>query len=103
MPIDGLVSIQAENKVVIRPTGAEFDGMVIIIENIEPIRDKNEFKAGEAIGKASRMSVCKSNFIHVSIRRKHYENNGYIDPSPFLDRFLPRPKWVQECNDYGIM
>ncbi|WAR20850.1 CRB-like protein [Mya arenaria] len=46
------------------------------------------------------------NYIHVSVRPSQGEeilpdaDYDYTDPSPFLDRLVPIPKWIQDCNDH---
>ncbi|KAH3690175.1 hypothetical protein DPMN_191894 [Dreissena polymorpha] len=45
------------------------------------------------------------NSIHVSVRKAQEAilldaDYDYTDPSPFLDRLVPIPKWIQECNDH---
>ncbi|WAR20843.1 hypothetical protein MAR_014817 [Mya arenaria] len=46
------------------------------------------------------------NYIHVSVRPSQGDKKrldadyDYTDPSPFLDRIVPIPKWIQECNDH---
>ena len=62
-------------------------------------------KSGGKIGEASRIGVCKPNFIHVSMRMSQNttvsdSDYDYIDPSPYIDRLVPVPKWIQECNDH---
>ena len=101
------MNVKAKNRVVFEPTDVEFSGMEIVIENIEPERkaDKKRFKSGEKIGKASKVKICKLNFIHVSVRKAQNATTAdadydYIDPSPFLDRLVPIPRWHPECNDY---
>ena len=81
--------------------------MEIVIENIQPERNANgkRFKSGKKIGKASRVTICDPNFIHVSVRQaqnvtRSDNDYNYIDPSPFLDRLVPVPKWIEECNDH---
>ena len=99
--------VKAKKRVVFEPTDVEFSGMEIVIENIEPERkaDKKRFKSGKRIGRASKVTICKPNFIHVSVRKAQNATTAdadydYIDPSPFLDRLVPIPKWIQECNDH---
>ena len=90
-----------------QPTDPEFADLEIVIENIEAKRnsDGKRFKSGEKIGRASRVTVCKPNFIHLSVRQAKKDTAtdneyDYIDPSPYLDRLVPVPKWIQECNDH---
>ncbi|KAH3802560.1 hypothetical protein DPMN_156238 [Dreissena polymorpha] len=45
------------------------------------------------------------NSIHVSVRKAQEDelpdaDYDYTDPSPFLDRVVPIPKWIQDCNDH---
>jgi len=47
----------------------------------------------------------EKNYIHVSVRKALANpvddaDYDYTDPSPFLDRLVPIPKWIQECNDH---
>ena len=104
--MDGIVHVNG-NRVNFQPTDPEFAELEIVIENIEPERksDGKRFKSGARIGRASRVTICKPNFIHVSVRQKKTDTVSdseydYIDPSPFLDRLVPVPKWIQECNDH---
>lgn len=106
-PVDGIVHVRPNNRIDFQTTDPEFTEMEIVIENIVPERnsDGKRFKSGKRIGRASRVTVCKPNFIHVSVRQAKKVTTtdseyDYIDPSPFLDRLVPVPKWIQECNDH---
>jgi len=55
----------------------------------------------------SRLEADFQNYIHVSVRKAVDEHGPvddadyeYSDPSPFLDRLVPTPQWIQECNDF---
>ena len=92
---------------VIQPTDPQFNGTEIVIENIKPVKniDGNRYKPGEHIGNASRIDLCKQNFIHLSVRETQVEDEPdseyqYMDPSVFLDDLNPVSMWVQECMDY---
>ena len=106
-PVDGIVHVQSGDRVLIEPTDQEFAGQEIVIENIKAERNVTgkRFKSGEKIGQASRVEFCGPNFIHVSVRKSQNTTKSdsvykYIDPSSYLDRFVPVPKWHQECNDF---
>ena len=106
-PVDGIVHVRPNNRIDFQTTDPEFAEMEIVIENIDPERnsDGKRFKSGKRIGRATRVTVCKPNFIHVSVRQAKKvtakdSEYDYIDPSPFLDRLVPVPKWIQECNDH---
>lgn len=108
MPVNGILHVQNDNKVIVQPTDPEFLLMEIVIENINPDYGLNgmQVKSGDKIGKASRAPKCQANFIHVSVRQAEAHtlpseaDYEYTDPSPFLDRLVPVPKWIQECNDH---
>ena len=105
--MDGIVHIHENNRVDLQPTDPEFADLEIVIENIEPEKNSNgkRFKSGAKIGRASKVTICKPNFIHVSVRQAKPDTDAdseydYVDPSPYLDRLVPVPKWIQECNDH---
>ncbi|KAL4222205.1 hypothetical protein ACF0H5_018243 [Mactra antiquata] len=109
MPVNGIVHKQSGNKAIIQPIDPEFSAIEIVIENIDlkPKYSGGEVnaKAGEKIGRATRAPKCKPNYIHVSVRNPktefgNDEDYDYTDPGPFLDRLVPIPKWIQECNDH---
>ena len=106
-PVDGIVHVRGETKVVLQPTDPQFNGTEVVIENIIPVSnvDGRRFKSGEHIGDASTIELCEQNFIHLSVRETQVEeapdrNYQYMDPSVFLDDLNPVSKWVQECMDY---
>ncbi|XP_045189288.2 uncharacterized protein LOC123546793 [Mercenaria mercenaria] len=108
-PVNGIVKDFGPQKVLIQPVDPEFQQFEIIIENINPfvyVFDQY-IKSGKKIGRASKAPKCKPNFIHVSVRKKRNDTDvvddadyEYVDPSPFLDRLIPYPKWFKECNDH---
>lgn len=113
MPVNGIVHKKGNNGVLIQATDPEFAVLEIIIENIDPKEKliEKSVKAGEKIGKAIRGIPCAPSsgenlyFIHVSVRQVRDDSvpdadYDYTDPSPFLDRLVPVPKWIQECNDH---
>lgn len=107
MPVNGIVHIKDGGKVVIQPTDPEFMVLEIVIENIEPDGkyDNKNVKAGDKIGRAGKARKCDPNSIHVSVRQAQEKevpdaDYDYTDPGPFLDRLVPVPKWIQECNDH---
>ncbi|XP_052224342.1 uncharacterized protein LOC127839993 [Dreissena polymorpha] len=77
----------------------------------DPNTDKRlEITIGEAKKNEQNewMSTVASrgkNSIHVSVRKAQEDelpdaDYDYTDPSPFLDRVVPIPKWIQDCNDH---
>lgn len=113
MPVNGILHSKGNNAVLVQPTDPEFALLEIVIENIDPQSDllEKNVKAGDKIGKAVKGKPCQKdsgenlNFIHVSVRPGQTEtvadaDYDYTDPSPFLDRLVPIPKWIQECNDH---
>lgn len=93
----------------IKPTDDAMSKFEIILENAignATIGPGGVFvEAGVQIGEASR-SKCEPNFVHVSVREattdtsESDEEYKYIDPSKFLDRLMPTPEWILECNDF---
>lgn len=107
MPVNGILHVESDSKVVVQPIDPEFSPLEIVIENIKPERkfDEKQVSAGEKIGRASKAPKCQPNFIHVSVRQAQSKtlpdaDYDYTDPGPFLDRLVPIPKWIQECNDH---
>ena len=104
------MNVEPGNKVVIKPVDPEYAGLEIVIENINTLPDiDGKFQpAGQKIGRASKAKKCKPNAIHVSVRKaensegssKSDADYDYIDPSSYLDRLVPVPKWIEECRDY---
>nr|KAG5704403.1 hypothetical protein BaRGS_031109 [Batillaria attramentaria] len=58
----------------------------------------------KAIGTPTGNNGCDESHINVAMMRKGQNCSAgpcaYIDPSPFLDRMQPVPKWHQECKDF---
>ncbi|XP_053407458.1 uncharacterized protein LOC123547213 isoform X2 [Mercenaria mercenaria] len=108
MPVNGILHVEADkNRVVVQPIDPEFIILEVIIENINPELKFNgkQVKAGDKIGRATKAPKCEPNYIHVSVRQARNEtvpdaDYDYTDPGPFLDRLVPIPKWIQECNDH---
>lgn len=98
-------------RVLIQPQGSGFSQYEIIIDNIMPERKIGRYGmfivASENIGRAG-MSKCKPNFIHVAMRKRVVQKHAndaeydYIDPSTYLDRLLPFPQWIEDCNDHAF-
>ena len=57
-------------------------------------------KIGEPAGK----NGCEDSHFHLAMKRTMDDEDSnlcyYVDPSPFLDRMQPIPKWHQECKDF---
>ena len=107
-----LQDASATNRIVIEPKDDDFLDLEIVIDNISPGVDVTEsgkyMKAGEdKIGTAGS-SPCSPNFIHVAVRQTTTESGSadedyeYIDPSKYLDRLIPFPKWKETCNQHFI-
>lgn len=47
---------------------------------------------------------CEDSHFHLAMKRIAPDSDRglcyYVDPSPFLDRMQPVPKWTQECKDF---
>ncbi|WAR20774.1 hypothetical protein MAR_014748 [Mya arenaria] len=69
----------------------------ITIGQAKPLKQSDWLSTKESEGK---------NYIHVSVRQSQGHailpdaDYDYTDPSLFLDRLVPIPKWIQECNDH---
>ncbi|XP_021370398.1 uncharacterized protein LOC110461300 [Mizuhopecten yessoensis] len=108
-PVNGRVYRESSKRILIKPTDAGLSDFEIIIENVEAvdtISDDGRFaEAGETIAMVLK-SKCEPNFLHVSVRKispegfDSDEDYTYIDPSRFLDRIMPIPRWVLECKDF---
>jgi len=64
-----------------------------------------DYQAPKASDWLSTRESRSQNYIHVSVRKALDDpvddaDYDYTDPSPFLDRLVPIPKWIQECNDH---
>lgn len=100
-PVNGMVYKVSDSRVMIKPSDPDFMMYEIIIDNVGKnigvvSSGGSYIESGKKIGKALR-SKCRPNFIHVAVRKAGTAD--YIDPSHFLDRIVPRPKWIPECND----
>ncbi|XP_067685182.1 uncharacterized protein [Haliotis asinina] len=100
-PVAGIVMSTGDDEITITPTDDNFMEYEIVINNVIPnteVTDEGSvMEAGDDIGTAGD-SNCDSNFIHVALRVR--ETGEYADPSKYLDRLLPIPRWEQECNDH---
>lgn len=100
-PVAGLVKSTGHDEITITPTDDNFMEYEIVINNVIPNRyvkvSGAVMEAGDAIGNAGD-TRCVPNFIHVALRVT--ETGEYADPSKYLDRLLPFPHWVQECNEH---
>ncbi|KAI8514390.1 hypothetical protein Bbelb_087140 [Branchiostoma belcheri] len=55
---------------------------------------------GESLGRATS-SGCTPNSIHLAMRK--VGTTEYIDPTRYLEkRIMPKPQWIQECDDYLV-
>ncbi|XP_033747032.1 uncharacterized protein LOC117332256 [Pecten maximus] len=111
-PVNGMVYKKSSTQLLIRPADADFLRFEIILDNVEADRYVSSygtfFEAGKKIGKARR-SACSPNFIHVAMRLRTSgpslpdEDHSYVDPSPYLDRLVPMPQWIEECNELSLI
>ncbi|XP_060074374.1 uncharacterized protein LOC132554093 [Ylistrum balloti] len=111
-PVNGMVYKKSSTRLLIEPSDADFVQFEIVLDNVEPDRFVSSygtyFTAGKTIGKAGR-SNCSPNFIHVAMRQKTGgvvlpdEEYNYVDPSPYLDRLVPIPQWIEECNEMTLI
>lgn len=107
MPINGILHVKSDKKVIVQPGDQEYRGLEVVIENIKatPSLNGKSIRAGDNIGVALKAPVCGSqNSIHISVRKEESEkmddrDYDYIDPTSYLDRFIPVPMWIQECMD----
>lgn len=107
-PVNGRVYRESSKRILIKPTDDGLSDFEIVLENVEAvdsISDDGRFaEAGETIGVALK-SKCEPNFLHVSVRKISEEgfdsdkDYTYIDPSRFLDRLMPNPRWVLTCKE----
>lgn len=60
------------------------------------------FRFLQVIGKVAGRGECSESHIALAMKRNSEDTNlcYYVDPSPFLDRLQPIPKWTQECKDF---
>ncbi|KAK3094096.1 hypothetical protein FSP39_024081 [Pinctada imbricata] len=112
-PVNGIAKRIGGNRIIIQPKDDDFLDLEIVIDNISPSSEVDEggkyLRAGEDhIGTADN-SPCKPNFIHVAVRQTPEDGDilsdaeyEYVDPSKYLDRLIPYPKWVETCNDHYI-
>ncbi|KAK3083736.1 hypothetical protein FSP39_002337 [Pinctada imbricata] len=101
-PVNGMVYKKSDQQVLIKPSDPDFMMYEIIIDNVGKnigvvSTGGSYIESGKEIGKALR-SQCSPNFIHVAIRKAG--TTDYVDPSQFLDRLVPVPQWIEECNDH---
>ncbi|XP_069134802.1 uncharacterized protein [Argopecten irradians] len=111
-PVNGMVYKKSATQLLIRPADADFQRFEIVIDNVEPDRLVSTygtfFEAGSKIGRAGS-SACMPNFIHLAMRvrtpgpPKPDEEYSYVDPSPYLDRLMPMPQWIEECNEMSLI
>ncbi|XP_033731541.1 uncharacterized protein LOC117321184 [Pecten maximus] len=99
-PVNGRVYRESSSRILVIPTDDGLTDFEIIIENAEAVHtisyDGTFAEAGETVAMVLN-SKCQPNFIHVSVRKAN--STQYIDPTRFLDRIMPTPKWVLECKD----
>ncbi|GAB1602264.1 uncharacterized protein LOC115224694 [Argonauta hians] len=119
-PMSGTVTVRGDNEVLIQPSDSGFYGYEIIVANVAPTPEiieastegGMEMASGQVLGHAIH-SRCTPNSIHVAVRKRDRDSSNdyddgddddvgyiYLDPLVYLERLLPRPHWVQECNDY---
>lgn len=100
-PVAGIVQSTGADEVTITPTDDNFMEYQVVINNVIPnsnVTDSGSvMEAGDDIGTAGDIN-CNPNFIHVALRVT--ETGECADPSKYLDRLLPIPHWVQECNEH---
>ncbi|XP_069118468.1 uncharacterized protein [Argopecten irradians] len=100
-PVNGRVFKQSSSRILVLPTDDGLSDFEIVIENVEAISsisaDGTFAEAGETIATVLK-SRCQPNFIHISVLK--VENGKYIDPSRFLDKYMPIPRWILECKDF---
>ena len=103
-----MVSYRQDGEVLIKPDALPYLTFEILIANVEPTENIKEnevyLRKGGLIGHA-RASRCQPNSIHLAVRKKKSapkkdEEYKYVDPTVYLDRLMPKPKWIQECSDY---
>ncbi|KAK3589127.1 hypothetical protein CHS0354_017093 [Potamilus streckersoni] len=107
-PISGYVMRTCTpDEVLIIPTGEQFKGYEVLIQNINPNSDipfdqGQRMNAGEVLGSGRGKGICDDSYIHVAIRKREGSEKScsYIDPSPFVDNPKPFPKWEQECKEF---
>ncbi|XP_078660674.1 uncharacterized protein LOC144905141 [Branchiostoma floridae x Branchiostoma belcheri] len=100
VPFTGDVSVMAANEISI--VADELDGIEIILSSISLNSGKDGMKVfkGEPLGRATS-SGCTPNSIHLAMRK--VGTTEYIDPTRYLEkRIMPKPKWIQECDDYLV-
>ncbi|XP_013394005.1 uncharacterized protein LOC106161555, partial [Lingula anatina] len=110
-PVTGTVKRRGDKAVLIEPSDQDFASFEIIVSNIEPIRSiensGTSINAGDKIGKALH-SRCDPNFIHVAMRKKSNppkpsdDDYEYVDPTPYIDRIVPVPQWIEKCNEFSL-
>ena len=105
-PTSGLYLRVPDNQVLIYPSGS-FSKYVIMIHNVQLLHNITSsgvnVQGGDMIGTVTGNEFeCQPNFIHFTMMSK---SSGYTtNPFPFLQpRFLEIPKWIHECNDYGLV
>ena len=108
-PVTGTIYRKGDNRVIIKPTDASFTQFEIVIDNIDARKyisaGGTYMEAGKKMGKVTK-SKCKPNFFHVAMRKAVPEDlptdeeYDYVNPEPHLDRIIPIPQWVEECNDF---
>ncbi|KAK7496780.1 hypothetical protein BaRGS_00011989, partial [Batillaria attramentaria] len=108
-PVAGMMlPTKDPNSVLIRPATAGFTDYEIILSNIILNRTLSENEtyvdAGQPIGTPAGANGCEDSHFHLAMKRNAPDSaNGlcyYVDPSPFLDRMQPVPKWEEECKHF---
>ncbi|XP_071094116.1 uncharacterized protein [Haliotis cracherodii] len=100
-PVAGIVQSTGTDEITITPTDDNFMEYQVVINNVIPnsnVTDSGSvMEAGDNIGTAGDIN-CSPNFIHVALRVT--ETGKCADPSKYLDRLMPIPHWVQQCNEH---
>ncbi|XP_066264364.1 uncharacterized protein [Branchiostoma lanceolatum] len=111
VPFTGDLNVTAANEISI--VADDLDDIEIILNQIKLYSGKDGMKVtyfcylyhirvfkGEPLGRATS-SGCTPNSIHLAMRK--VGTNKYIDPTRYLEkRKMPRPEWIQECDDYLV-
>ncbi|XP_069134862.1 uncharacterized protein [Argopecten irradians] len=111
-PVNGMVYKRSSTQLLIIPTDADFQSFEIVLDNVEPDKIVSAHgtyvDAGIKIGRADK-SPCMPNYIHLAMRvritgpPRPDEDYNYVDPSPYLDRLMPMPQWIEECNELSLI
>ena len=96
-----------DTSLLLKPVGSDLPENEIVISNIKPSSRFSEYnetfvKAGENIGVSAGCNGCKTEHIHVIIKKKSASDKGFpgLDPSPFLDPLNLAPQWKEKCRHF---